>query len=117
MIRHKCLHKVINQFISILTVFAAHAHAERSVELCSTTIIVCYSNDYTVELKSLDSDQNAGSLSFLKFQTFSKDTCLHVFSSQIVVQIRVSHEIWMSSKLILYCWFIHYTDMSKSLKA
>ena len=47
MIRHKCLHKVINQFISILTVCAAHAHAERSVEVCSTTIIVCYSNDYT----------------------------------------------------------------------
>ena len=34
MIRHKCLHKVINQFISILTVCAAHAHAELSVELC-----------------------------------------------------------------------------------
>ena len=33
MIRHKGLHKVINQFISILTVCAAHAHAELSVEL------------------------------------------------------------------------------------
>ena len=29
-----CLHKVINQFISILTVCAAHAHAELSVKLC-----------------------------------------------------------------------------------
>ena len=33
MIRHKGLHKVINQFISILTVCAAHAHAELSAEL------------------------------------------------------------------------------------
>ena len=33
MIRHKGFHKVINQFISILTVCAAHAHAELSVEL------------------------------------------------------------------------------------
>ena len=32
MIKHKGLHKVINQFISILTVCAAHAHAELSVE-------------------------------------------------------------------------------------
>ena len=30
-----------------------------------------------VELQSLDSYQNAGSHSFLKFQTFSKDICLH----------------------------------------
>ena len=31
MIRHKGLLKVINQFISILTVCAAHAHAELSL--------------------------------------------------------------------------------------
>ena len=34
MIRHKCLHKVINQVISILAVCAEHAHTELSVELC-----------------------------------------------------------------------------------
>ena len=34
MIRHKCLHKVINPVISFLAVWAEHAHAELSVELC-----------------------------------------------------------------------------------
>ena len=33
MIRHKYLHKVINLVVSVLTVCAAHAHAELSVEL------------------------------------------------------------------------------------
>ena len=39
MIRNKCLHKVINQVISILAVCAAHAHAELSVELCLAAFI------------------------------------------------------------------------------
>ena len=33
MIRNKCLHKVINQILSILTVYATHAHTELSGEI------------------------------------------------------------------------------------